>query len=192
MPDAYGDSTYEEWTAEGKPHPPPHSYKEVLLREMAQKLSIGRFVETGLGWGRMIRAVKDGFDSVISIERDIGLYQKGVEEFKDDLNIRLFNGDSSVLLAAILLEIEGSCLFWLDAHGADGSPVISELSTILSRGEIGDGDCVMVDDLRCFGAEPGWPPLEDIRSVIEKFKPDWVMSERLDVLVAYSPLNGVV
>ncbi len=190
MPDAYGEATYDEWVAAGKPHPPPHSYKEVLLRETAYKHSIRRLVETGLGWGRMVRPTVKDFDEIISIERDQELYRKGVEEFGDDLSVRLFHGDSSVLLAGIILELDGSVLFWLDAHGADGSPVLSELSTILSRGKVGDGDVVMVDDLRCFGIEPGWPLLEEVQKTIREYRPEWVMKMEYDVLTAHRSTNG--
>ena len=192
MPDAYGDATIVEWVAAGRPHPPPHSYKEALVRETAYKLSIRRLVETGLGWGRMVRAIVRDFDEVVTIERDENLYRDGVEEFSGTENVRLFHGDSSALLPAIILEMDGACLFWLDAHGADGSPILSELSAILSRGKAGNGDVVMVDDVRCMGVEPGWPALSEVCAPIKAHRPEWIVTIKHDVLIAHRSTNGGV
>ena len=191
MLDKYGDATLSEWVAVGRPHPPPHSYKEALVREVAQKLSIRRFVETGFGWGRMVRAVIDDFDEVVSIESDQKLYLDGVEEFKDQQNVRLFRGDSCVLLPAIILELDGSCLFWLDAHDAGGSLVLSEIAAVLSRGKSGDGDVVMIDDVRCMGTEPGWPTLSEVCASLRVSRPEWNVTVERDIIVAHRPTNGV-
>ncbi len=190
MPDAYGDATMIEWLEDGKPVPPPHIYKEVRVREVAKRLSIRRFMETGYGWGRMIRAIAKDFDEIMTIERDDKLYQKAFEEFADAGHVRLFRGDSSTLLPAIILELDGPCLFWLDAHGEDGSPVISELRSVLSRGKVGDRDAVMIDDLRCFGVEPGWPSLEEVCATINEYRPDWTVRIESDVLTTHGPTNG--
>ena len=190
MPDGYGDMTLSEWEAAGCPSPPPHAYKVRRVLEIAERLGIRRMLETGYGYGRMARDVVGKFDEFSSIERDDAAYLNATREFKDDARVRLFLGDSSVLLPAIIMELDGPYLFWLDAHGADGSPVLSELEAVLSRGRAGDADVVLVDDVRRMGNEPGWPTLEAVCSAFSGRRPGWVINVERDVITAHRPTNG--
>ena len=190
MPDGYGDMTLSEWEAAGCPSPPPHAYKVRRVLEIAERLGIRRMLETGYGYGRMARDVVGKFDEFSSIERDDAAYLNATRELKDDARVRLFLGDSSVLLPAIIMELDGPHLFWLNAHGADGSPVLSELEAVLSRGRAGDADVVLVDDVRRMGNEPGWPTLDAVCSAFHRRRPGWVINVERDAITAHRPANG--
>jgi predicted O-methyltransferase YrrM len=161
-----------------------HADKEVVVRGAAEKFAIRQLVETGFGEGMMVRDVAKLFDKITSIELDQERYRKGVEEFGHEPSIHLLCGDSAELLPAIVRELEGACLFWLDAHMDDTSPIISELHAVLSRGGAGDGDVVIVDDLRFLGRD-GWPSVAEVLKTILTHYPEWTIKMQDDVLTAH-------
>jgi len=158
-------------------HPPPLKKQQILL-EYARKYHLDTFIETGTCYGDMLEALRNDFDHIYSIELSKDLYAKAKERFKDVHHIELVQGDSGKELGNVLAKISQPALIWLDAHYSGGkmrghitarsdtdTPVIQELSHIFnakSRGHI-----IIIDDARCFGVDPAYPTINEIRSFIE-------------------------
>lgn len=119
------------------------------------------FVETGTWCGHGINnAIESGFDEIHSIELDVDLYKMNVETFKNNSSVKLYCGDSSVILYDVIKHIDKRMLFWLDGHySGEGTaqsnilqeyefPLIYEIQQI-GKHHIKD-HIILVDDLRCF------------------------------------------
>jgi hypothetical protein len=75
------------------------------------------FVETGTaGCGGLVHAFKIGFDNYYSVDIDSNFYNNAMYIFEENDNVSLVQGESYEALEVWLNEIEGKCLFWLDAH----------------------------------------------------------------------------
>lgn len=101
------------------------------------------------------------------------------------IGIKCYQGDSGVLLAGILEDLrnagETAVNFWLDGHWSKGptskaeayeTPIVPELQTIGSRRSAFTKLVVAVDDVRCFGNDPGYPS--------KKHLVDWAVSNNLE------------
>lgn len=138
------------------------------------------FIETGSYLGDGIQlAIDTGFDDIYSIELSQDLHYHCIERFKNEKNVKLILGDSSIKLKEILNENPGKKFtYWLDGHySGDGTamgekycPLVDELLEILSRGV--DGELIYVDDMRVY--KEGHPDisLETIITLINQFKPN--------------------
>jgi|KBSSwiStaDraftv2_1062776.scaffolds.fasta_scaffold02762_1 hypothetical protein len=98
--------------------------------------------------------------------------------------IKCYEGDSGVLLGGILDDLQhngtSAVNFWLDGHwskgptskaGAYETPIVPELETISARRNNFLKLVVAIDDVRCFGNDPGYPD--------KKFLVDWAVANRL-------------
>ncbi len=132
---------------------PPHRVKARAVRRHAEIYRLSTLVETGTYRGDMIAAVADRFDRCVTIELSVDLWRGACERFRSLPGVACLNGDSAVVLAGVVAEIEGPALFWLDAHTSGGDtahagrdPIHEELRTIFARG--GSGHVVLIDDAR--------------------------------------------
>jgi len=108
---------------------PEAKYK--LIKEIAEKRNINVMIETGTLGGDALYILMNTFLKIYSIEIDIELYKNAIEKFKHCQNIEILYGDSALILPTILEEkINERCLFWLDAHTVDSSPILHELNAI--------------------------------------------------------------
>jgi hypothetical protein len=160
------------WYAKGKPAPPPGSYKRRYLRRLGKRYKLGVFVETGTLHGETIDALQKDFRRLYSIELSAKLSQKASDRFKNCDHIDVLHGDSAEQIPRVLQEIDEAALFWLDAHfsggettgSLDGSPIVSELKTILNHSY---NHVIVIDDMRLFGTEPGYPEYNVFRNSVE-------------------------
>jgi hypothetical protein len=126
------------------------------------------FVETGTGSGRGLEYARNaGFEKLFSIEIIPALAQNAQAHFMQDDRIKIFHGESRILLEDVLAKVPPAVpvLFWLDAHfpGADYGlaaydaekdvgrrlPLQNELETIRRvRPQL--RDVIIIDDLRIY------------------------------------------
>lgn len=118
------------------------------------------FLETGTFQGEGIQLAIDlGFKEIHSLEIKDSYYQNALNKFKDNKNVFLHKGDSSLDLLKICKQIseDKKITFWLDGHdGVQGSsgtdsenPLLKELCQIKQL-EVKTHN-ILIDDVRCFG-----------------------------------------
>ncbi len=172
-----------EWESSGRPAPPPHLVKQKVLRRYAKQYGLRVLVETGTFMGDMVEAMRRHFDKIYSIELGDELYEKARLRFARHAHIKLIHGDSGVALADVMREIDRPALFWLDGHfsagetarGAKDSPIYEELTHILNAPDL--GHVIVIDDARCFGADPSYPAVEELAEFVNSKRPSAVTVE---------------
>lgn len=172
------------------PIPPPHPYKVAVVRSYARRFRTPVLVETGTYLGQMVRRVRRSFKRIWSVELDDALFARASELFQSETHINIVHGDSSAVLPEILRAEAGPILFWLDGHWSGGvtargnldTPIIAELSAVLSRS--GDRDVILIDDAREFG-KGDYPSLSTVKAMIKEKRPRWQVEIRNDVLRAH-------
>ncbi len=160
---------YRSYLRNGRTGKPPHVVKSRVVAQYAQLLGIRVFIETGTYRGDMIRAVKDLFEEVYTIELDEALYRSAKKRFATAKNVFLLCGDSGELLGEVLKRMRRPCVMWLDAHfsrgisahGPDETPVLRELHEIMAH--TGDlNHVILVDDAEAFSGVGGYPTIRDV------------------------------
>lgn len=164
-----------------KPGPklPAHAQKQAVLREFARRFRLQYLVETGTCHGDMVAAMQGEFKKITSIELCEPFYREVCERFKGVPNVELIHGDSAKKLPEVVAKLGGPALFWLDGHysggdtarGESDTPVNEELRAIFQPG--GPDHVVLIDDARCFGTEPSYPTLEQLRALVHSLRPGW-------------------
>ena len=115
------------------------------------------FVETGTCCGRAIfTAMRSGFRKIISIESDLNFYTGSHSLFKRCPFIKIYFGDSSLVLWDLIKDIDCPITFWLDAHryppledGMKNSPLLEELNQIQQHPI--KTHTILIDDMACCG-----------------------------------------
>ncbi len=185
------------WRRSGRPVPPPHIVKEIVVKEYARRFCIRLLVETGTFQGAMIRATRESFDRIYSIELDENLYQRAKNEFSDFDHITIIHGDSSDILPRLLPEITEPCLFWLDAHfsgeitarGTLLTPIKQELTQIFNH-PIKD-HVILIDDARLFNGQNDYPTLEELRHLVLNRLPDGILAVEDDIIRIHKRIEPV-
>jgi len=168
---------YAMWEKQGCAIPPPHAVKQWVLWKYAKKYRIHTFVETGTYQGAMVLGLQDIFSEIYSIELSCELFDQAVKRFKNRKHITLLQGDSSTELGKIVPKLTTPALFWLDAHysagitarGSKDTPIYEELKVILESTNI--EHILVIDDARCFGKEPGYPSINDLKQYVNSMRP---------------------
>ena len=153
-----------------------------LKLEYLEKYGNGKiFVETGTYFGQTVELVSErDYTEIHSIELNEEMASAAKKKFESDDRVKIWQGDSSLLLKKIVDHLEEPATFWLDAHAsgpirggiAGGSPVLDELNIILS-GKRKD-HTIFIDDKRLFGsAEWSYVTLEDAMKILEKINPSY-------------------
>jgi hypothetical protein len=138
------------------------------------------FIETGSYRGDSIKiAIELGFKEIFSIELHPEHYQHCVDRFSEQKHVKLFLGDSAVVLSQILKDNPNTNFtFWLDGHfsgphtaqGEKASPLMEELESILSR-KI-ENEIIYIDDMRLYKNFDKQLNEESIISMAKKYKPN--------------------
>lgn len=157
----------------GKPVPPAHIVKQRTLQSYSKRFGLKILVETGTYYGDMVEAMKDSFDRIYSIELSRELYGKARERFKGATRIELICGDSGVELRNVVSKLDQPALFWLDGHYSGGdtakgdkdTPIYEELNQILDAPDL--GHVIIIDDARCFGSDPAYPRIRELKHFIQ-------------------------
>lgn len=127
------------------------------------------FVETGTGHGDMLAAVQPYFKAAHSIELDPSLYQHAQLRFRNVTNVIIYPGDSGAVLPRILPFLEGTTLFYLDAHfsglgtakGSKETPILAELKTLLTPDF---KSIILIDDLKHFTGQHDFPTIPELET----------------------------
>ena len=140
------------------------------LKNLIEEYNVDYFFETGTWKGDGVAyAASLPFQKVFSCEIIEEIFNKTSQRFKNSNNISLFLGSSEDALNKLNSQINGNCLFWLDAHypGAEEGihsyndfeketlrlPLHAELDSIHSmRPQF--NDVIVVDDLRIYEDGP--------------------------------------
>lgn len=167
-----------------------------MLQNYAKGYDCKVFVETGTFKGDAVKAMllTKQFWELHTIEAEEYRAKRAARRFRDIPNVCCWLGDSVALLPGILSNITEPVLFWLDAHyigtdadrGRISTPVLKELEIVLQH----DGrDVILIDDARLFDQErlEGYPTKDDIRNVIHRHRPDWIINMSGDVIQARRP-----
>jgi hypothetical protein len=177
-----------QWIQRGRPVPPPHKVKQLIIREYARRHGIRVFVETGTFRGEMLDAVGDLFHRMYSIELSTELYAKAREKFRGRRDIELIQGDSGEELGKILPALREPALFWLDSHysggvtakGASETPIFTEIAHILDAQDL--RHVLLIDDARLFGANPDYPSIAELSEFIMSRRKDASITVEDDVI----------
>lgn len=110
-----------------------HEEKREWLVSYLKTLDYKIFVETGTFQGATVRAVRDMFDLVYSIELADHYYKGNVKQFKNDPNVVLLHGDSARHLNTLVPKMNLPCAFWLDAHYSGGNTALGDTETPITR-----------------------------------------------------------
>jgi len=143
----------------------PHS-----LEDFKNFNYIDYFVETGCYVGGGINlALNAGYKNIWSIEASKQYYDYCVSRFKNNKEVKLFYGESQIILENIISQINSRIVFWLDAHSQWDEQKINNIQPlscevdIISRHHI-KNHVIMIDDWRLFHSDIIIKKLEDINS----------------------------
>ena len=177
---------YWYWILRGRPARSPHLLKQKVVREYGERFGLRTLVETGTYYGEMVAAMKNRFDRIYSIEFVPALAQRATRKFARDQHIRIFCGDSRVVLPEVLALLQGPALFWLDAGyyswvgmEPDKQRLSAELEMILSHPY---PHIVLLDDARCLTGQNGIPTVKGLKSCIESTFPQRSVEVEFDVM----------
>lgn len=167
----------------------------VALRD---ELGLRRVVETGTYRGLTAKALAPLYETVITIELSVPLYERASGVLSAFPNVQTMQGRSSDVLG-VVAQRKTASLYFLDGHwsggvtaGADDEcPLLDELATI---GVGHEHDCFVIDDARLFTSAPPrpldpthWPALIDIFDAIRSRHPQHVVTLLSDQIIAVPP-----
>ena len=168
------NSALGRWARDEPNRPPPHLFKQYVVRSYAKRFTTPVLVETGTFLGQMVEAMAPYFEHIYSIELDDTLHRRAASRLAHLTNVTLHQGDSGDLLGRILQEIKVPCLLWLDGHysagatarGIDDSPIRRELEHVFELARL--RDVLLIDDARCFDGRGGYPTLAEMTRLLRE------------------------
>jgi hypothetical protein len=177
---------YWYWILRGRPSRSPHLLKQKVVREYGQKFGLKTLVETGTYYGEMVAAMKAHFDRIYSIEFVPELAERASRKFARYPHVRIFCGDSRVVMPEVLALLTGPALFWLDAgyYGwvgkqGDQQRLSAELQMILSHPH---RHVILLDDARGLTGRDGIPSVADVKSYVESKFPKRTVEVKYDIM----------
>jgi hypothetical protein len=177
---------YWYWILRGRPARSPHLLKQKVVREFGEKFGLHTLVETGTYYGEMVAAMKNRFDRIYSIEFVPSLAERASRKFANEKHIRIFSGDSRVVMPGVLALLKGPALFWLDAgyYGWVGirtneQRLSAELEMILSHPY---PHMILLDDARGLTGRDGIPSVEDVKGYVESKFPQRTVEVKYDIM----------
>ncbi len=157
------------WLRNGAGAQPPQPLKRFIITHYLDAYGCREFVETGTHTGDTLAFVSRKRNvECTSIELDETFYVRACARFKHSRNVRLFQGNSGLLMPDVVSTLTGPALFWLDGHysgpstacGGKQTPVVEELSAIYRRKSF---PCViLIDDARLFDGTNDYPHLDEL------------------------------
>ena len=178
---------YWYWKLRGEPTRSPHLLKQRTVQRYVRQQHVRILVETGTYYGEMVDAMKSRVDRIYSIEYDPALAERARRKFARWKHVEILQGDSAVLVPAVLKRITEPALFWLDAgyYGwadlqGDTSRLATELEAILQH-RIG-GHVILLDDARGLDGRRGAPTVAELKRRIETEFPGRTVAVQHDIL----------
>ncbi len=177
---------YWYWVLRGRPSRSPHLLKQKVVREYGEKFELRTLVETGTYYGEMVAAMRGRFDRVYSIEFVPALAERAARKFAGDEHVRIFCGDSRVVMPEVLALLTGPALFWLDAgyYGwvgkrTDDQRLSAELEMILSHPH---PHIILLDDVRGLTGRDGIPSVAEVKTYVESKFPERSVEVEFDIM----------
>ena len=177
---------YWYWILRGRPPRSPHLLKQKVVREYGEKFGLKTLVETGTYYGEMVTAMRKRFDQIYSIEYVPALAERATRKFAHEQHIRIFCGDSRVVMPEVLALLQGPALFWLDAgyYGwvgkqGDQQRLSAELEMILSHPH---PHIILLDDARGLTGRDGIPSVCDVKAYVESKFPRRSVTVQYDIM----------
>jgi len=177
---------YWYWILRGRPQRSPHLLKQRVVREYGEKYGLTTLVETGTYYGEMVAAMKNRFAQIYSIEFVPELAARATRKFTDAKQVRIFCGDSRVVMPEVLALLRSPALFWLDAgyYGWVGirtneERLSAELEMILSHPY---PHVILMDDARGLTGRDGIPSVEDVKNYVESKFPQRAVEVKYDIM----------
>ena len=136
------------------------------------------FVETGTFFGDSALAFSEYFDSVFTVELlpSADKSQRYKEIQQTTTNIKFIFGNSGDVLKDILSNIENKrCVFLLDAHNGNSSPLREELNAILHYSKIND-HVIIIDDCSDLGSG-NWPTFDELKEILSQINSNYKIYE---------------
>ena len=183
----------ETWKKQGKPYPPPHLVKQLVVKDCAQQFEIDTLVETGTYYGDMIWATINIFKTIVSIELDNKLFLENKQKFSPYQHISIMHGDSGKLLKNILNTISSQCIFWLDGHTSPGynppddatsCPIKEELSAIFDHHV--KNHIILIDDAQDFNGQHDYPTIEELKTFVINNNPKSTFINKDNIIRIYN------
>lgn len=177
---------YWYWILRGRPQRSPHLLKQKVVREYGERFTLKTLVETGTYYGEMVAAMKNRFDRIYSIEFVPELADRATRKFTGDQHVRIFCGDSRVVMPEVLALLRSPTLFWLDAGyygwvGIRGNEqrLSAELEMILSHPY---PHIILLDDARGLTGRDGIPSVDDVKTHVETKFPNRQVRVEYDIM----------
>jgi len=177
---------YWYWILRGRPQRSPHLLKQKVVRAYGERFGLKTLVETGTYYGEMVAAMKSRFARIYSIEFVPALAERARRKFARDPHIRIFCGDSRIVMPEVLALLTGPTLFWLDAGyyswvgmQPDKQRLSAELEMILSHPY---PHVVLLDDARGLTGQDGVPSVGDVTSYVESKFPQRTVEVEYDIM----------
>lgn len=163
-------------------------YKINTVKRYAAEHHINILIETGTYLGETIEACKNLFKNLISIELNHELSERAKAHFVNDPHIKIYEGDSGILLKEILLPITEPCLFWLDGHYSSGitskgdlnTPILRELEHIFKHPV--HNHVILIDDARLFVGKDDYPSIAKLEKKVQAYAPDFKVYVKGDII----------
>jgi hypothetical protein len=180
-----------DWINAGRPAPPPQYVKQQVVANYQRLSGFQVLVETGTYLGDMVKAQKDNFRKIFSIELSDELYMRAARRFRHHKHVTIMHGDSAKELAGLIAKLNEPAIFWLDGHysgeftaGRDNPcPLMDELSAIFQSSQV---SVILIDDARMFTGENGYPSMKEVNSYISEHAP-WLNVKVEDDIVHCVP-----
>jgi len=178
----------KKWHANGCPVPPPHIVKQRIIADYQAKSGYTTLVETGTYLGIMIDAQLKRFKKIVSIEVDEKLFKRAVRNFRKYSHVKIYHGDSGIVLNDVMKEIQEPVIFWLDGHysagitskGEKNCPIFEEITAIFTHSNF--NHVLLIDDARAFVGEDDYPTLEELSAHIKQYDSRYEMTVGADVI----------
>ena len=169
-------------------YPPDHTPKLCCVLDYADRLELTELVETGTFNGLMVAGCRGSFVHIHSVELSREHAKDTTIRFAKFPHITIYQGNSAEVLPGILKTLVGPTLFWLDAHysggrsakGPQDTPIMMELRAIFSQPP--PRFAILIDDARHFVGKNDYPTVEEVRSLLLSYRPDWRFEVRKDII----------
>lgn len=177
-----------QWEENGRPVPPPHVVKQLVIKEFQEKTQYNVLVETGTYRGDMVHAQRNNFRHIYSVELSFELWTNAYRRFRKYPYIEILHGDSGKVLDKITTRLCEPAIFWLDGHYSGGvtaigdkqCPIYGEIDAIFKGKRF--KHVILVDDARCFTGDCDYPSVEELTKYVESKDPSYSATIKDDVL----------
>lgn len=181
------EQEYTTWIKSGCPAPAHALAKQKELIKYKNKFNIDVLIETGTCYGGTIDALKSNFKTLISIEISNELFNLAKIKFAKYSHIKLYEGDSGMMLPIILKDIHQKSLFWLDGHysgdntgkGDLNTPIYKELEAIYKNRM---DHVILIDDARLFIGKEDYPTMDELKSFVFNLNPNASIEVAIDII----------